>query len=89
MVLLPWLKELLKRHAPYLISQSDLAHSCLADLYHIIEARLESFQKFVELHGKLDLLFCQVQIRKKASEQPGEPNKAQKKALVVLHETEE
>lgn len=62
-LLLPWLNEVLRRHAAHLINIPDLIRSKLASLYQSVETRLATFGRFIELDGRMDMIFSQVKLR--------------------------
>jgi len=63
--LIAWIRELLKRHAAYLISQQDLSQSTFATLYQLVESRLSTHSKFMELDGRLEMIASQVEMNKR------------------------
>lgn len=61
--LLCWIKELLKRHAGYLISVPNLPKSVFHSLYQIVDTRVGTFDKFLALEGRLEMISAQIKIR--------------------------
>lgn len=66
-MLLPWVQTVLVHHAGYLISLKDLPESKLDVLYRTIKSRIASFHQFVELQGRLDMVFAQIENRQRYS----------------------
>ena len=64
--LITWIKEILTRHAAYLLSVPTLTKS-LTGLYSVMDARLSVFKKLLKLSGRLDLLLAQVEVRQRAT----------------------
>ncbi|GAB5586757.1 Small subunit (SSU) processome component [Umbelopsis nana] len=60
--LLEWIKAVLLIHTAYLMTVPDLVGK-LSNFYKALDARLGVFQKLLGLHGRLDLLMSQIDMR--------------------------
>jgi len=58
-ILTVWLRSVLSNHASYLTTIPDLV-TILSSLYLSLDNRLSSFNKLLQLHGRLDLVLEQV-----------------------------
>ncbi|KAG2184959.1 hypothetical protein INT43_000872 [Umbelopsis isabellina] len=61
-VLLEWIKAILLIHTAYLMTVPDLVGK-LSNFYMALDARLGVFQKLLGLHGRLDLVMSQIDMR--------------------------
>jgi len=57
--LVNWIRAVLVEHAPYLMTVPELVKS-LSNLYMSVDSRLNSHKKLLQLAGRLDLLFSQI-----------------------------
>ena len=57
--LVPWLHAVMVTHMSYLATVPDLISS-LSVLRHLLDMRVNLFDKLCKLHGKLDLILTQV-----------------------------
>ena len=57
--LVPWLHAVMVTHMSYLATVPDLISS-LSMLRHLLDIRVNLFDKLCKLHGKLDLILTQV-----------------------------
>ena len=57
--LVPWLHAVMVTHMSYLATVPDLM-SLLSVLRHLLDMRVNLFDKLCKLHGKLDLILTQV-----------------------------
>lgn len=57
--LILWIQAVLKQHTAYLITVPDLVKT-LSGLYLVVDSRLASFKKLLQLSGRLDLLLAQI-----------------------------
>lgn len=87
--LIEWIRSALIYHASYIMSVPDLAAS-LSALYRTLETRLTTFEKMLKLSGRLDMIICQYNIRRR-SEMTEDDEAAGKseEALYTLNEGEE
>ncbi|KAI9288627.1 WD40-repeat-containing domain protein [Umbelopsis sp. AD052] len=60
--LLEWIKAILLIHTAYLMTVPDLVGK-LSNFYKALDARLGVFQKLLGLHGRLDLVMSQIDMR--------------------------
>ena len=57
----------------------------LAHLYQSLEARVSTYEKMLQLSGRIDMILCQSQLREAASAS----NEESQKALITFEEGEE
>jgi len=60
--LLEWIKAVLLIHTAYLMTVPDLVKK-LSNFYQTLDARVSVFQKLLNLHGRLDLVMSQIEMR--------------------------
>ncbi|KAF9987610.1 WD repeat-containing protein 43 [Modicella reniformis] len=60
--LLEWIKVVLLIHTAYLMTVPDLVKK-LSNFYQTLDARVSVFQKLLSLHGRLDLVMSQIEMR--------------------------
>lgn len=60
--LLEWIKAVLLIHTAYLMTVPDLVKK-LPNFYQTLNARVSVFQKLLSLHGRLDLVMSQIEMR--------------------------
>ncbi|KAF9171136.1 WD repeat-containing protein 43 [Mortierella sp. AD011] len=60
--LLEWIKAVLLIHTAYLMTVPDLIKK-LSNFYQTLDSRVSVFQKLLNLHGRLDLVMSQIEMR--------------------------
>lgn len=60
--LLEWIKAVLLIHTAYLMTVPDLIEK-LSNFYQTLDSRVSVFQKLLNLHGRLDLVMSQIEMR--------------------------
>ncbi|KAG0302410.1 WD repeat-containing protein 43 [Dissophora globulifera] len=60
--LLEWIKAVLLIHTAYLMTVPDLVKK-LSNFYQTLDSRVSVFQKLQNLHGRLDLVMSQIEMR--------------------------
>ncbi|KAF9917831.1 WD repeat-containing protein 43 [Lobosporangium transversale] len=60
--LLEWIKAVLLIHTAYLMTVPDLMKK-LSNFYQTLDSRVSVFQKMLNLHGRLDLVMNQIEMR--------------------------
>ncbi|KAG0346444.1 WD repeat-containing protein 43 [Podila humilis] len=60
--LLEWIKAVLLIHTAYLMTVPDLIAK-LSNFYQTLDSRVSVFQKLLNLHGRLDLVMSQIEMR--------------------------
>ncbi|KAG0362090.1 WD40-repeat-containing domain protein [Gamsiella multidivaricata] len=61
--LLEWIKAVLLIHTAYLMTVPDLIKK-LSNFYQTLDSRVSVFQKLLNLHGRLDLVMSQIEMRR-------------------------
>ncbi|KAG0004549.1 WD repeat-containing protein 43 [Entomortierella chlamydospora] len=60
--LLEWIKAVLLIHTAYMMTVPDLIKK-LSNFYQTLDSRVSVFQKLLNLHGRLDLVMSQIEMR--------------------------
>ncbi|TPX31216.1 hypothetical protein SeMB42_g07795 [Synchytrium endobioticum] len=85
--LVEWIRAVLVSHAPYLTTVPNL-HARLSGIYTALESRTNVYAKLVSLHGRLDFVLSQIEVRRRLNADSAQ-EQMNEVAEVVYNESDE